>query len=172
MNSILAAFVRLTPTKCAQLSIVPKLQRVELSPSAKGVRSLFFVFGTLSVTFRSLFLTLLPLFRHFFARLLLPDSFCGRVTHWLRGPAAILFISRDTCSDSIAKLFRACFYGYRTIITRYVAKWGIAQMCLCKIKYQGGVSHHFVGALTSLKKYRAIWGIAAILSQYRAIWGH
>ena len=37
----------------------------------------------------------------------------------LRGPAAILFISRDTCSDSIAKLFRACFYGvshnYRAI---------------------------------------------------------
>ena len=35
------------------------------------------------------------------------------------GPAAILFISRDTCSDSIAKLFRACFYGishnYRAI---------------------------------------------------------
>ena len=37
----------------------------------------------------------------------------------LRGPAAILFISRDACSDSIAKLFRACFYGishtYRAI---------------------------------------------------------
>ena len=30
------------------------------------------------------------------------------------------------------------FMGYRTIIGRYVAKWGIAQMCLCKIKYQGG----------------------------------
>ena len=37
----------------------------------------------------------------------------------LRGPAAILFISRDPCSDSIAKLFCACFYGvshnYRAI---------------------------------------------------------
>ena len=64
------------------------------------------------------------------------------------------------------------FMGYRTIIARYVAKWGIARMCLCKIKYQGGVSHHFGGVLTSLKKYRAIWGIAAIVSQYRAIWGH
>ena len=112
----------------------------------------------------------------------------------LRGPTAILFISRDTCSDSIAKRFRACFYsrrrkrwkandekmmdfwcrfftvyaefftvykghqrwkkkilllmtfftvsfsrftpsrfmGYRTIIARYVAKRGIAQMCLCE----------------------------------------
>ena len=63
--------------------------------------------------------------------------------------------------------------GYRTIIARYVANWGnFTQMCLCKIKYQGGVSHHFGGVLTSLKKYRAIWGIAAIVSQYRAIWGH
>ena len=30
------------------------------------------------------------------------------------------------------------FMGYRTIIARYVAKWGIAQMCLCETKYQGG----------------------------------
>ena len=28
------------------------------------------------------------------------------------------------------------------------------------------------GALTSLKKYRAIWGIAAIVLQYGAIWCH
>ena len=61
--------------------------------------------------------------------------------------------------------------GYRTIIARYVAKWGIAQMCLCETKYQGGVSHHFGGVPTSLKKYRAIRDIAAIVSQYRAIWG-
>ena len=64
------------------------------------------------------------------------------------------------------------FMWYRTIIARYVAKWGIAQMRLCKAKYQGGVSHHFGGVLASLKKYRAIWGIAAIVSQYRTIWGH
>ena len=56
----------------------------------------------------------------------------------LRGPVAILFISRVTCSNSIAKLLRACFMGYRTIIARYVARWGIAQMCLCETKYQGG----------------------------------
>ena len=69
--------------------------------------------------------------------------------------------------------FALVFVGYRTIIARYVAKWGIAQMCLCKIECQGGgVSHSFGGVLTSLKKYRAIWGIAAIVSQYRAIWGH
>ena len=73
--------------------------------------------------------------------------------------------------------FVLVFMGYRTIIARYVAKWGIAQMRLCETKYQGGVSHRFGGAPTSLKKsslkkYRAIWGIAAIVSQYRAIWGH
>ena len=59
------------------------------------------------------------------------------------------------------------------ILVRYVAKWGIAQMCLCRTKYQGEASHHFEGVVTSLKRYRAIWGIAAaIVSQYRAIWGH
>ena len=68
-------------------------------------------------------------------------------------------------------IFVLVFMGYRTIIARYVAKWGIAQMCLCKSKYQGGVSHHFGGLVNSLKNYRAIWGIAAIVSQYRAIWG-
>ena len=37
-------------------------------------------------------------------------------------------------------------------------------MCLCETKYHGEVSHPFGELLTSLKKYRAIWGIAAILS--------
>ena len=45
----------------------------------------------------------------------------------LRGPVAILFISRDACNDSIAKLFRACFL------------WGIAQ--LSRDMLQNGVSH-------------------------------
>ena len=45
--------------------------------------------------------------------------------------------------------------GYRTTIARYVAKWGIAQMCLCETKCQGGGSHRFGGALNSLKTYRA-----------------
>ena len=36
--------------------------------AAKGVRSLFFVFGMLSVTFRSLFLTLLSLFPSLFCQ--------------------------------------------------------------------------------------------------------
>ena len=80
----------------------------------------------------------------------------------LRGPAAILLISRDTCSDSIANFFVLVFMRYGTVIARYVAKWGIALMCLCKIRYQGGGSHNFGGVLTSLKKYRAIWGSIAV----------
>ena len=46
-------------------------------------------------------------------------TFLGPGARELRGPATILFISRDTSSDSIAKLFRACFCGvshnYRAI---------------------------------------------------------
>ena len=40
----------------------------------------------------------------------------------VRGPAMILLISRDTCSDRIATLFCACFYGvshnYRAICSK------------------------------------------------------
>ena len=73
----------------------------------------------------------------------------------------MLFISRDACMDSIAKLFRACFCGGGGCIaqlSRDVAKRCIAQMCLCETKHQeGGVSHHFGELVTSLKKYREIW---------------
>ena len=44
--------------------------------------------------------------------------------------------------------------GYRASIARYVAKRGIAQMCLCETKYQRGVSHRFGGVLISLKVSR------------------
>ena len=60
----------------------------------------------------------------------------------LRGPATILFISCDACSDSITKLVVLVFMGYRTIIAQYVAKRGVAQMCLCETQHQGGASHH------------------------------
>ena len=87
----------------------------------------------------------------------------------LRGPAAILFISRDTCSDSIAKLFRACFNGGIAQLSSDTLQNGVSHKCPCvKLSTKGGVSHHLGGVLTSLKKYRAIWGIAAIVSQYRA----
>ena len=38
------------------------------------------------------------------------------------------------------------FVGYRTIIARYVAQWGIAQMRLCETKYQGGGIAPFWGS--------------------------
>ena len=38
---------------------------------------------------------------------------------------------------------------------------GVSHRCACvKLSTKGGVSHHFGGVRTSLKKYRAIWGIA------------
>ena len=42
--------------------------------------------------------------------------------------------------------FVLVFVGYRTMIARYVAKWGIAQMCLCETKYQGGGIAPFWGS--------------------------
>ena len=61
-----------TPLACYSMGFRP-LQ------ACKRTSITFFIFGTLSVTFWSLFLMLLSLFRHFFAKLLLPDSFCGNV---------------------------------------------------------------------------------------------
>ena len=68
----------------------------------------------------------------------------GEIEHWtLRGPAAILFISRVTCSDSIAKLFRACFYRV-SHNSRDMLQTGVSQRCACvKLVAKGGVSHHF-----------------------------
>ena len=40
------------------------------------------------------------------------------VAYRLRGAAAILFVSRNTCSDSIAKIFGASFYGDSTTLLR------------------------------------------------------
>ena len=47
------------------------------------------------------------------------------------------------------------FKAYCAIIARYVAKWGIAQVCRCETKYQEGISRHIGGVLTSLEKYRS-----------------
>ena len=91
---------------------------------------------------------------------------------WLRGPTAIVLISCDTCSDSIAKVYRACFYGVAQL-SRDTLQNRVLHRCACvKLSSKGGGSHLCGGVLISLKRYRAIWGIAAIVSQYRAIWGH
>ena len=65
-------------------------------------------------------------------------GFPNRDAHVLRVPAVMLFISHDTCSDSIAKLLGACFNGYRTIIARCAA--------LYYSKYQRGAIAAFWGA--------------------------
>ena len=57
--------------------------------AAKGVRSLFFVFGTLSVTFRSLFLTLLSLFSSLFCQ----TPFAG-ISHWAAKSVAKMVADR------------------------------------------------------------------------------
>ena len=56
----------------------------------------------------------------------------------LRGPTAILSYRAIFVTTVSQTSFVLVLMGYRTIIARYVAKWGIAQMCLCKTKYQGG----------------------------------
>ena len=71
----------------------------------------------------------------------------------LRGPTAILSYRAILVAIASQNFFVLVFMEYRTIIiiARYVATWGIAWMCLCKIKYHWGVSHHFGGVMTSLK---------------------
>ena len=73
---------------------------------------------------------------------------CFSGLEWeLRGPTAILFILRDTCCDSIEKLFGTCFY------------WGIAQLS-CDL-LQNGVSHRCACVkLSSRAGYRTILGTA------------
>ena len=60
----------------------------------------------------------------------------------LRGPAAILFMFVAIVSQNSVLVLM----GYRTITARCVAKWGIAQMCLCKTKYQWGGIAPFWGS--------------------------
>ena len=65
-------------------------------------------------------------------------------------------ISRDTCSDSIAKLFRACLYWISHSYRAICCKIGIAEMCLCETRcHWWGIAQSW-GVLASLKRYRAI----------------
>ena len=47
----------------------------------------------------------------------------------LRGPAAILFISRDTCSDTVAKLYGDCFCGGIAQLSRDMLQNGESHRC-------------------------------------------
>ena len=84
--------------------------------SAKGVRSLFFVFGTLSIIFRSLFLTVLSLFSSLFAKLLLPNSFC-------QTPFAGLLLRQGDCRQLRVKI-RA-----KLLVLRFLHHTKSAQHC-------------------------------------------
>ena len=46
---------------------------------------------------------------------------------------------------------------------------GIARICLCETEYQRWVSHHVGRALTSLRRYRTIWGIAELQPPFLSI---
>ena len=84
--------------------------------------------------------------------------------HKLRGPSSILLISHNACSDNMAKVFGACFVGYRTnchLSGRYVAKWVWHRCAYVKLSTKGGIAPFWRAANLS-KKYRATWGIAAI----------
>ena len=49
----------------------------------------------------------------------------------LRGPAAILFISCETSSESIAKLFRVCFLWGIVRLSRDMLQNGVLHRCAC-----------------------------------------
>ena len=85
---------------------------------------------------------------------------------WLRGPAAILFISGNTSSDSIAKMFSCLFlWGIAQISRDTLQNW-VSHGCVCvKSSTKGGYLTILGGVLPSLKKYRTIWGIAAIVQK-------
>ena len=96
----------------------------------------------------------------------------------------------QTFSQSLANVLEAQqrYFSYRTILVAIVSQNffvliynsrvtqlqnGVSHRCACvRLSANGGgESQHFGGLLTSLKKYRAIRGIAAIVSQYHAGFG-
>ena len=65
------------------------------------------------------------------------------------------------CRSGMKNLSCCFFVGYRIIVARYVAKWGV----------QGGYRTK-KGSANLLRRYRTTWGTAAVVSKYLAIWGH
>ena len=89
---------------------------------------------------------------------------------WKRAPL------KRPIKRSMSKTLSCLFVWGIAQLSRDMLQNGVSHRCaFVKLSAKGGMcpmSHHFGGVLISLKKYRAIWGIAAIVSQYRAIWGH
>ena len=83
------------------------------------------------------------------------------------------FCQNPTLSDGIAKLFRACFCGGIEQLSRDILQKGVSHRCAyVKLSAKRGYRTTLGECQPSFKKYRAIWGIAAIVSQYCAMWGH
>ena len=68
-------------------------------------------------------------------------DFGGFFPH-LRGPAAILFILRDTCSDCITKPFVLVLWGIEQL-SHHTLQKGVSHRCACaqlSIKEGGGIA--------------------------------
>ena len=93
----------------------------------------------------------------------------------LRGPATILFISHDACGNMCRKtIWRLFLWGIAQLL-RDALQNGVSHRCACvKLSTKGGIAQIWgaVANLASPNKYRAIRGIAPLVSQYRAIRGH
>ena len=81
----------------------------------------------------------------------------SRAIWLLRSPATIISYRAIFVAIVLQNSLVFVLTGYRTIIARYIAKWGIAQLCLCKTKYRRGGYRTISGECKPLKKYRAIW---------------
>ena len=78
-------------------------------------------------------------------------------------PEPDLVTSHETWSDNIATSILLVFS-----IVRYVAEWGIAQICLCQQNTMGGGCCTVSGRVrSSLRRYL---DIEVIVSPYRAMW--
>ena len=72
-----------------------------------------------------------------------------------RNLKGLVFLSPEIVSQNS---FLLVFWGHCTMIARYVAKWGIAQMCLCETKHQEGL-HHVGGSANLPKKSIVRYGV-------------
>ena len=74
---------------------------------------------------------------------------------FLRGPAVILFTSRDTCSDR--RTFPCLFSWSIAQSSRHMLQNGVSHRCACvKLSTKGGGIAPFWGVLTSLIKLKSI----------------
>ena len=95
----------------------------------------------------------------------------------------MLVILRDTCTDSTAKPFRACFYMEIANVSINMLLNGLPPRYVCVMKVRRRGIAPFGEMLGPLRRYRAMRSIAAIVSHHRAAqsssdqifeaaWGH